>query len=254
MRLASAVTHQEDAVSESSYGSPAVLEKVPTEHRASYLTSVQALANHPRGFEIFENPKFETGDHPDDYVDRECAFAAEWLQRLKPESLLDVGSYRWFILGLLASYRLTTIDIRARAPATSNESVLTCDAKDLPVKDGSFDAILTMCAIEHFGLGRYGDAFDADGDLKGVREMLRVLKPGGHLIFTTTITNAPAHITFNRHRVYSHAMICDFMAGMTCVGEQVFERKSQAIGPVAIATATPRKWSVYMGCWQKPLR
>jgi SAM-dependent methyltransferase len=45
------------------------------------------------------------------------------------------------------------------------------DVRDLPFRDGSFDAIYSMGTIEHF----------ADTE-RAVAEMVRVLKPGGHAI------------------------------------------------------------------------
>ena len=115
----------------------------------------EALTRNPRGFEVFREPLFEAGDHPRDFIDYQCGFAAGHIFRRRPRKILDVGSYRHFILGMLAHFPLTSLDVRPRHPAMEHETALTGDAKRLPLPDGSFDLVVSLCALEHFGLGRY---------------------------------------------------------------------------------------------------
>ena len=56
-------------------------------------------------------------------------------------------------------------------------------------------------ALEHFGLGRYGDKLDPDGYLKGLRNMLEMLAPGGRFYLSAPIGRQ--RIEFNAHRVFS---------------------------------------------------
>jgi SAM-dependent methyltransferase len=61
-----------------------------------------------------------------------------------------------------------------QARAAFNGNALRCsvsDVRELPFRDGSFDAIYSMGTIEHF-----------DETEQAVREMARVLKPGGRAI------------------------------------------------------------------------
>lgn len=73
--------------------------------------------------------------------------------------ILDIGSYRDFLLGILTTREVTTIDVRARQTLLKNEKIYTADAKSLPFEDNSFDMVLSLCTLEHVGLGRYGDEF-----------------------------------------------------------------------------------------------
>ena len=58
------------------------------------------------------------------------------------------------------------------------------DAKRLEnIKDNSVESLSSLCALEHFGLGRYGDEIDPEGCFKALREMQRILRPGGGIIF-----------------------------------------------------------------------
>lgn len=71
----------------------------------------------------------------------------------------------------------------------------------------TFDAIVLLGALEHFGLGFYGDPIDDDGDTKTVQNIARWLKPGGWAYW-----DVPCQPTYsvrpNRHfRDYSPASI-----------------------------------------------
>ena len=58
-----------------------------------------------------------------------------------------------------------------------------------------------MHAIEHFGLGRYGDRMDYLGHLKALKNIAKILKKGGVFYFSVPI--GPQRIEFNAHRVFS---------------------------------------------------
>jgi SAM-dependent methyltransferase len=218
---------------------------VPEELRAQF----EAVQQNTRGFDVQKRFYYQSGAHPRNHIDFECAFAAQQLLRERPGEVLDIGSYRQFIIGLLGRGPLTTLDVRERMPECATETVLTADARSLPIPDASLDAIVSLCAIEHFGLGRYGDPFDLEGDLKAFREMRRVIRPGGVIIFTTTITQGRPTIWFNAHRIYSRAMLNEFLDGMTKVEEVFFNPASgKTIGESEI-TYGP-EWDIYAGCWR----
>jgi ubiquinone/menaquinone biosynthesis C-methylase UbiE len=110
---------------------------------------------------------------------------------------------------------------------------------------------VSLSSIEHFGLGRYGDSYDLDADKKAFSEMRRVLKPGGILVFTTTITRARPSICFNAHRIYSYGMIKEFCAGMVCVEEKNYSKRLSRFCSLDEVTNSPKEWDVYCGCWKK---
>jgi len=205
-----------------------------------------------RPFNYYKQYHFDRGIHPANYVDFECAFAAKHLMRLNPEKLLDVGSYRHFVIGLLTSRAVTTVDVRPRKNILENETILVCDSKKLDLPDDSVDAVVSLCAVEHFGLGRYGDDIDPEGDVKAVREMMRVVVPGGRVILTTTITGGAPFVAFNVHRVYDHVMIMDMTRPMVCQDEAVFSISGGGFTGVENAIITPRLWDIYCGCFKKP--
>jgi len=226
--------------------------QIPDRFRREYERNLALFRKNPGPFQIFPEPVFEPGGHPETFVDFECAFAAINIHRRAPRSILDIGSYRHFILGLLAHFPVTTVDVRNRRPLSPNETILTEDAKKLDLPDQSFDLVLSLCTLEHLGLGRYGDAIDFKADGKAFEEMIRVLKPGGHLIFSTTITRARPAIGFNAHRIYSYAILQNFCAGLLLSDEKFFSHRLKGFCPLEEVTVDPQGWDVYCGCWQKP--
>jgi hypothetical protein len=68
-----------------------------------------------------------------------------------------------------------------------------------------------MHTIEHIGLGRYGDQIDAEGDLKAIAELKRVITLDGNLIIVVPIGRP--RIEFNAHRIYSYEQIIEMFVG-----------------------------------------
>lgn len=67
----------------------------------------------------------------------------------------------------------------------------------------SFDVVVLLGALEHFGLGFYGDPIVEGGDILTMQNIVRWLEPGGLVYFDVPVQ--PRHsITENRHfRMYS---------------------------------------------------
>ncbi|MBW2060706.1 MAG: class I SAM-dependent methyltransferase [Deltaproteobacteria bacterium] len=217
----------------------------------TYEEALARLLENPKEFFVFQEYRDDRGRHPENFLDFECQFATDQISKFDPENILDIGSYRHFLMGLMAHYQVTTIDVRDRESSLNNETVVTCDATRLDFPDDSFEAVLSMCTLEHVGLGRYGDPIDLDGDKKAMHEMVRVLKPEGVLIFTTTIHNAPPAIAFNAHRIYNYKMIKSFCVDLERVTEKFFSHQTGNFCSIERITTDPRWWDVYCGCWRK---
>lgn len=67
----------------------------------------------------------------------------------------------------------------------------------------SFDWIVSISAVEHFGLGHYNDdPADPDGDTHIVSNMMRWLKPGGWLYFDVPFQPSGYQVVDTSHRQY----------------------------------------------------
>lgn len=226
-------------------------EKEFLEKFDGYLKQIE---NNKRGFKVAKNYKYEVGEHPSSHIDLVCEFAAHHLYhaKTKPQKILDIGAWPQFIIGMLSHYEVTSIDFRHRESRLKNETVVTCDAKELNIPDNSFDAVLGIGGFYTFGLGRYGDEIDIDADMKSFNEMVRVLKPGGMLIFLATITAGEPYIFFNRCRIYNYEMIQKFCKGLECIEERYVSRKMKKFCSIdEINEAQPDCYDNYLGCWRK---
>ncbi len=72
------------------------------------------------------------------------------------------------------------------------------------------DSISCLHAIEHFGLGRYGDPFDPTGHIKGFNNFIHMLKPDGNLNISFPIgkqneVHCHAHRVFRQEDIFTWA-------------------------------------------------
>jgi len=224
---------------------------IPKDFLSEYERSLNNLKRDCKDWNIIRELRYDIGVHPEGGEIFQCNFAANCINKLNPKNILDIGSYREFIIGMLSHYQVTTIDVRERKPILSNETVVTCDAKELRLGNNKFDAVVSLCALEHFGLGRYGDEFDLSGDKKAFKEMVRVVRPGGSVIFTTLITKGYPIIAFNAHKVYTLAMLKEFCSGLICEEEKFYSYKTNNFCAYDDITEKPNAWDIYCGCWRK---
>jgi SAM-dependent methyltransferase len=129
-----------------------------------------------------------------------------------PQRHIDIGSRIDGFVAHVASFRpIEVLDIRPLDQNLPNIVFRQADfmaelAEDLVE---SCDSVSCLHALEHFGLGRYGDEIRADGDLMGLRNLTRILRPGGTLYLSVPI--GPSRVEFNAHKVFSVQYLFDFL-------------------------------------------
>lgn len=137
------------------------------------------------------------------------AWIARRLADRKPSRHYDIGSSVLTMSVLSAHVDMVFVDYRPLIVHQPGLSSVAADITRLPFADNSLDSLSCLHVIEHIGLGRYGDPLDLDGAHKGIRELQRVLKPGGRLYLSTPVGDE--RVCFNAHRVFAPATIVEWL-------------------------------------------
>ena len=129
-------------------------------------------------------------------------FVAQQIFHRAPVNHVDIGSRIDGFVAHVATFRpIEILDIRPLHRPIPNVQFRQADLMDLPPDLHHYtDSISALHAIEHFGLGRYGDPIDVDGHLKALANIHQMLKPGGRFYFSVPI--GPQGIVYNAHRVF----------------------------------------------------
>ena len=136
-------------------------------------------------------------------------WAARLIAGRRPQRHVDIGSrVDGFVAHLLTVMPVTLIDIRPLDVEVEGLSFQKGSVVSLgTIPDDSVESISTLHAIEHVGLGRYGDPVDPDGWRKAVGELKRVLAPGGTLYFSVPVGRQ--RVLFNANRIFAVSTIVE---------------------------------------------
>jgi len=131
----------------------------------------------------------------------------------KPEKHVDVGSRVDGFVAHVAAFRpIEVLDIRPMDSKVHNILFKQADLMSPPPEMAGYtDSLSCLHAIEHFGLGRYGDPIDFEGHLKGLNSLHAILKHGGTLYLSCPI--GPQRIEFNAHRVFNVKYLLSLFEG-----------------------------------------
>jgi SAM-dependent methyltransferase len=147
--------------------------------------------------------RFELGGTSNGHYFHQDLFVARKIFENNPVTHIDIGSRIDGFVAHVASFRkIIVYDIRPFVSKIYNISFIQADLMKLPIElHNSCESISSLHALEHFGLGRYGDTIDINGHLKGLNNIYTMLKKDGRFYFSGPI--GPERIEFNAHRVYS---------------------------------------------------
>ena len=155
----------------------------------------------------FRNPCFHDrsdsgGTASGHYFHQDLLVARRIFER-NPRRHIDIGSRVDGFVAHVAVFRpIEVFDIRPTSTAIPN---IKFTQRDITKLDAELieccDSLSSLHAIEHFGLGRYGDAIDIDGYKKGFQALTSMLQPGGMLYVSVPVGRE--RIEFNGHRVFS---------------------------------------------------
>lgn len=144
----------------------------------------------------------EAGEIRQEYFWQDLLVAQKIFQA-NPRKHVDVGSRIDGFVAHVASFReIEVLDIRPLSKAIPRVVFRQGDIVDLPDDFREYcDSLSCLHALEHVGLGRYGDSINSKGPENAFRNLARVLEAGGTLYLS--VPCGREHVEFNGHWVFS---------------------------------------------------
>ena len=150
--------------------------------------------------------------------------------------VLDIGSC-WSTVPLELAhlgFKVWAVD-QAPYPLTHpNLTVVQADICNLSFPSGFFDVAISLSTLEHVGMGHYKDPLHKDGDLLAIRELWRVLKPGGKLLLTAPFGKASE----TWQRVYGPVRLERLLSDFAIHTMRYFEKVAEAWLEVSVEEAS----------------
>jgi hypothetical protein len=165
-----------------------------------------------------------------------------------PIKHVDIGSRVDGFVAHVASFRnIEVFDVRpisTTVPGVIFHQADLMKLSPLVSEKGYCDSLSCLHAIEHFGLGRYGDPINPHGYQQGIFNMARLLLPGGIFYLSTPL--GKERVEFNANWVFDPRTIisCAKSAGMKLSkiilispenGPKELEVDEQALSKIALA-------------------
>lgn len=184
-----------------------------------YRTFKKQTAQNPDDFPFgkfypcVEDRSQESGTTTGHYFHQDLLVAGKIFKN-NPDKHIDIGSRIDGFVAHVASFReIEVFDIRKLSYQIDNIIFKQVDMMDLRLGLSDYcDSISCLHALEHFGLGRYGDPIDSQGHRRGWQNIYQVLKKNGKLYFSVPIGRQ--RIEFNAHRVFSLDYLIRMMNGL----------------------------------------
>ncbi len=165
---------------------------------------------------VFKDRHAPAGEARGGYFHQDL-WAARRIYAVRPKRHVDVGSrIDGFVAHVLTFMPVELVDIRPLDSAVEGLTFIRGDATSLrEFPDDSVESLSTLHAVEHFGLGRYGDPLRPEAWREAMLTLQRVLAPGGRLYFSVPVGRE--RLRFNAHRIFSPLTILKTFDGLQLV-------------------------------------
>lgn len=158
--------------------------------------------------------RFESGGTAKGHYFHQDLLVAKKIYWNNPARHIDIGSrIDGFVAHVAVFRQVTVLDVRKIDAAIENIEFIEADLMASVDEKlvNSCDSLSCLHAIEHFGLGRYGDKLDLNGHVRGIDNLYKLLKKGGVLYLSFPIGDN--RIEFNAHRVFDVQYMLDKFKG-----------------------------------------
>lgn len=167
-----------------------------------------------KNYPIYDDFKGQAGTASGHYFHQDL-LVATFISKANPARHIDVGSRMDGFIAHVASFReIEVLDVRP-LKSPGHDQIKFMQANLMELDDsmvGICDSLSCLHALEHFGLGRYGDPIDPIGHIKGFTNFHRMLRNGGTLYISFPIGKSEVH--FNAHRVFGPTEILEWSKGL----------------------------------------
>jgi hypothetical protein len=152
-------------------------------------------------YPIFTDSNDEAGVMPTHYFLQDL-WAARKVYDSQIDMHFDIGSrLDGFIAHCLSFTKVTMLDIRPLKISLDGLNFIQTDCTNMKnIQSCSLKSISSLHALEHFGLGRYGDPVDPFAHIKAINEIQRVSAPGANIYISVPI--GIERLEFNAQRVF----------------------------------------------------
>lgn len=166
-----------------------------------------------RPYPVLDEGRSEAGTMRGHYFHQDLVVARRIYEN-KPIRHIDIGSRIDGFVAHCAVFReIEVFDIREMKSSAANIRFTKADLMNpSPEMRAICDSVSSLHAIEHFGLGRYGDPISSEGHLLAIRNIHHILAAGGIFYFSVPI--GPQRIEFNAHRVFNITYLLEILNPM----------------------------------------
>lgn len=177
-----------------------------------------------KNYTILRDYQDQAGEASGHYFHQDL-LVASLIHKSNPRRHIDIGSRIDGFVAHVASFRqieimdIRELDSKGQGNISFRQADLMSPASNLAEVT---DSVSCLHAIEHFGLGRYGDPINPVGHLDGFTNICEMLKPGGHLYISFPIGNED-QVHFNAHRVFHPKSIFAWPSGSTVLQLERFD-------------------------------
>ena len=152
----------------------------------------------------------ESGDIKSEYFWQDLLIA-QMIFKNNPKRHIDIGSRIDGFVAHVASYRsIDVFDIRPIQSKIPNVNFYQTDLMNDNFKiQNSCDSLSCLHTIEHFGLGRYGDQINNNGYVLGLKNMTKLISPGGIFYLSTPV--GKEKVEFNANWIFNPIRILEIV-------------------------------------------
>jgi len=181
-------------------------------------------------------------------------WAARRIFAARPSTHTDIGSrIDGFVAHVLTFMPVKVIDIRPLQSTVPGLTFIQEDATELAlIETGSLISLSCLHALEHFGLGRYGDPIDPDAWQKALAQMSRTLAAGGVLYLSVPVGRE--RVEFNAQRVFLPSTIVDACPSLVLDRFCLLNDQGNFHEDVPLEAASSQHYACGMFEFKKPLQ